>query len=159
MELISHHQPEEIRKGQKETPHVRPLLRILLAGIHLGWTRPAPPGRTESKWSTKDNLETNPITIKSVWEFSWFPLPYCSPPRGTFPDKISCFVSTCVSLDNSFLTVRQEPFGPWKGPPFLQPGRGSLPDIAGTLISDLQPPELWKKILLFISHTVYGTLL
>ena len=26
-----------------------------------------------------------------------------------FPNKISCFVSRCVSLDNSFLSVRQEP--------------------------------------------------
>ena len=38
-----------------------------------------------------------------------------------FPNKISCFVSTCVSSDNSFPIVRQEPsFGPWKGFPFLQ---------------------------------------
>ena len=35
-----------------------------------------------------------------------------------FPNKISCFVSTCVSSDNSFPSVRQEPsFGPWKGTP------------------------------------------
>ena len=40
---------------------------------------------------------------------------------GTLPNKISCFVSICVSLDNSFLSVRQEPtFRPWKGSPFLQ---------------------------------------
>ena len=48
-ELISHHQPKEFRKGQKETPHVRPPPRILLAGIHLDWTRCAPPGRTLSQ--------------------------------------------------------------------------------------------------------------
>ena len=37
------------------------------------------------------------------------------------PNKISCFVSTRVSLDNSFLSVRQEPsFGAWKRSPFLQ---------------------------------------
>ena len=37
------------------------------------------------------------------------------------PDKIACFVSTCVSSDNSFPSVRQEPsFGPWKGSPLLQ---------------------------------------
>ena len=35
-ELISHHQPEEVGKGLKETPRVRPLLRIPLASIHLG---------------------------------------------------------------------------------------------------------------------------
>ena len=38
-----------------------------------------------------------------------------------FPNKISCFVNTCVPSDNLFLRVRQEPsFGPWKGSPFLQ---------------------------------------
>ena len=32
---------------------------------------------------------------------------------------VSCFVSTCVSLDNSFPSVRQEPIlGSWKGFPF-----------------------------------------
>ena len=41
--------------------------------------------------------------------------------RGPFPNKVSCFVSTCVSSDNSFPSVRQEPsFGPWKGSLFLQ---------------------------------------
>ena len=41
--------------------------------------------------------------------------------RVPFPNKISCFVSICVSSDNSFLRVRQEPnFGPWKGSSFLQ---------------------------------------
>ena len=52
-------------------------------------------------------------------QFSCLPLPYCSPPG--YPNKISCFVGTCVSSDNSFLSVRQEPsFGPWKGSLFLQ---------------------------------------
>ena len=37
------------------------------------------------------------------------------------PNKISRFVRTCVSSDNSFPSVRQEPsFGPWKESPFLQ---------------------------------------
>ena len=38
-----------------------------------------------------------------------------------FSNKISCFFSTCVVLNNSFPSVRQEPgVGPWKGSPFLQ---------------------------------------
>ena len=38
--------------------------------------------------------------------------------RVLFPNKISCFVSMCVSSDNSFLSVRQEPhLGPVKDPP------------------------------------------
>ena len=37
------------------------------------------------------------------------------------PNKVSCFVSMCVSSDNSFLSVRQEPtLWRWKGSPFLQ---------------------------------------
>ena len=49
-----------------------------------------------------------------------FPYPTALHP-GALPNKISCFVSTCVSSDNSFPSVRQEPsFGPWKGSPFLQ---------------------------------------
>ena len=37
------------------------------------------------------------------------------------PNKISCFISTCISLENLILSVRQEPtFGPWKESPFLQ---------------------------------------
>ena len=51
--------------------------------------------------------------------------------RVPFPNKISCFVSTCVSLDNSFPSVRQEPsFGPWKGFPFLQ----QMATLGGTLL-------------------------
>jgi len=54
-------------------------------------------------------------------QFSWVPLTLLLSTRVPFTIKISCFVSTCVSLDNSFLSVRQEPsFGPWKGSTFLQ---------------------------------------
>ena len=82
---------------------------------------------SESELLAKDNRETNPITIKPetashVTElFSWVLLPYCFPPGCPFPNKISCFVSPCVSSDNSFLSVRQKPsFRPWKESPFLQ---------------------------------------
>jgi len=81
----------------------------------------------ELEWLAKDHPETNPIPIKPETEshtaeqFFWVPLPYCSPPGCPFPNQISCFVSTCVSSDNSCLSVRQESsFGPWKGSPFLQ---------------------------------------
>ena len=47
-------------------------------------------------------------------------LTYCSLPGCPFPIK-SLALSACVSSDNSFPSVRQEPsFGPWKGSPFLQ---------------------------------------
>ena len=98
-ELISLHQSEEFGKGQKETPHVRPLPRILLSGVHLGWARRAPPGRTlESEWLAKDNPEINPITIKpetvshETEQFSWVPLSSCSPPGYPFPIKSLAFM-------------------------------------------------------------------
>ena len=51
--------------------------------------------------------------------------------RVPFPNKVSCFVSTCVSLDNSFPGVRQEPsFRPWKGSTFPQ----QMATLAGTLL-------------------------
>ena len=41
--------------------------------------------------------------------------------QAPLPNKVSCFASTCVSLDNSYPSVRQEPtLRPWKGFPFLQ---------------------------------------
>ena len=97
------------------------------------WLRNAWATRKASEWEwlAKDNLDTNPITIKPktvshVAElFSWVPLPYCSLPGCPSP-VISCFVSTCVSLDNSFLSE------------LLGPGRGPLP---ATNVSIL-PPNL-----------------
>ena len=75
----------------------------------------------ESEWLARNNRETNPIIIKQQCNkavllvslilllSTWVPL----------PNKASCFVSTCVSLDNSFLSLRQETtLGPWKGFPF-----------------------------------------
>ena len=109
--LVSHHQSEEFWKGQKETSCVWPPPRILLTAIHLGWVMHAPPGQTLSEWLAKDNLEINPIKIKPetsshvAERFSWVLLPYHSPPRH-LSNKSFCFVSSYVSLDNSFPSVR-----------------------------------------------------
>jgi len=123
MELISHHQLEEFRKGQKETLRVHPPPRIPLTSIHLGWAMSVPRGRTESEWLAKDNLETNPINIKPetvshmAEKFSWVPLPCCCLPGCLLPIK-SLALSACVSLDNSFLNVRREPtLGALEGAP------------------------------------------
>ena len=95
---------------------------------HPSWLNKACTTRkdSESEWLAKDNPETNPITIKpetvghEAEQFSWVPLVLLST-RAPFPNKISCFVSTCVSSDNWFPSVRQESsFGPWKASPFLQ---------------------------------------
>ena len=48
---------------------------------------------SESEWLAKDNPEINPTTIKPetashvAEQFSWVPLPYCSPPGCPFPIK------------------------------------------------------------------------
>ena len=102
MELINHHQLEEFEKGQKETPRLPTSLN------HSHWqpswlsnectTRKD----SESEWLVRDNLEINPITIKLktgrhvAEQFSWVPLPYCSPPEHPLPVKSLAF-STHVS--------------------------------------------------------------
>ena len=121
---ISHHQPEEFGKGQKETPCVRPLPRIPLTSIHLGWAMRAPPGKTQLEWLAKDHMETNPITIKpetvshAAEQFSWVPLPYCSPPGCPFPIKslaLSAHVSPQII---HFQVLDKSPVsGPGRGPP------------------------------------------
>ena len=115
-------QPEGLRKGQKETPYVRPPPRILLSGVHLGWTRPAPPGR---RLSQNDGLKKtqrlipspeNP-RLRAMWQSSspGFPSLLLST-RAPFPNKISCFVSTCVSFH--FWVLDKSPVsGPGRGPP------------------------------------------
>ena len=87
----------------------------------------APRKDPESEWSARDNQETNPITVKPetvshvAEQFSWFLYPAALHLGVPLPNEVSCFACTCVSSDNSFPSVRQEPpFGPWKGSPFLQ---------------------------------------
>ena len=82
--------------------------------------------RLELERLAKSHLETNRITIKpetashTAEQSSWV-LTLLLSTQVSFPNKISCFVRTCVSSDNSFLSVRQEPsLGPWKGSLFLQ---------------------------------------
>ena len=67
--------------------------------------------------------ETYLITIKPktasyvARQLSWILLPYCSLPRCAFLKRILLCQNVCL-LENSFLSVRQEPtLGPWKRPP------------------------------------------
>ena len=103
----------------------RPPPRVLLSGIHLGWTRHEPPGRTrKSEWLAQDNRETNPITIKPetashVAElFSWVPLPYCSPPGCPFPIKSLALPAHVSPQTIHFQVLDKSPVsGPGRGPP------------------------------------------
>ena len=62
---------------------------------HPSWLSDACTTRkdSESELLAKDNPETNPINIKPetashmAEQFSWSPLPYCSPPGCPFPIK------------------------------------------------------------------------
>ena len=115
-------------------------------------------------------------------QFSWFPYLLLST-RAPFPNIVSSFVSTCVSLDNSFPSVRQDPtFGPWKGSPFLQqvrkipwrrkwqPTTGFLPGKShgqrilvgysprgrkeSAQLSDLQQQHLQRRHLLWLAYVL-----
>ena len=72
----------------------------------------------------KDHRETNPITVKPetashvAEQFSWVPLPYCSPPGCPFPIK-SLALSAHVSPRTILFQVLDKS-------PVLGPGRGPL---------------------------------
>ena len=148
MELISLYQPEEFGKGQKETPHVRPPPRIF-SGIHLGWIRRAPPGRTESEWLAKDNPETNPITVKPktvshvTEQFSRVPFPYCSPPGCLFPIKSLALSARVSPRTIHFRVLDKSPvLGPGRGPPSYN----TIATINITSIT-MTPAYLWIFII------------
>ena len=79
---------------------------------------------SESEWLAKDNPETNPINIKPetvshvAAQFSWVPLPYCSPLRCPFPIK-SLALSAHMSLRTIHFWVSDKSplLGPRSGPP------------------------------------------
>ena len=119
---MSHHQPEEIRKGQKETPRVLPAP----SRRHPSWLSNACPTRKdpESEWLTKDNQGTNSITIKPetashmAEQFSWVPTPSCSLPGLPFPIK-SLAWSAHVSPQTTYVRILDKSplLGPGSGPP------------------------------------------
>ena len=155
MELISHHQLEEFGKGQKETPCVRSLPRIPLASIHLSWAMRVPPGKTELEWLAKDNPETNPMTIKPetashvAEQFSWVPLPCCSPPGCPFLIK-SLALSAHVSPQTIHFWVLDKS-------PVSGPGRG--PSSCNRIFMDYSTklPKLFKSQVHFKRRKKYGT--
>ena len=72
----------------------------------------------------KDHAETNPITIKPktashmAEQFSWVPLPYCSPPGCPFPIKSLALLAHVSPWTIHFQVLDKSPVsGPRKGPP------------------------------------------
>jgi len=90
MELISHHQLEGLGKVKRKC-HLS--LYLPESCWHSSWLSNECPTRKdpESESLARGHPETNPITIKPETEshvaeqFSWVPLPDCSPPRRPFP--------------------------------------------------------------------------
>ena len=79
---------------------------------------------SESEWLAKDNLEINPITIKLktsshvAEQFSWVPLPYCSPPGCPFPIKSLALSAHVSPRTIHFRVLDKSPVsGPGRGPP------------------------------------------
>ena len=77
----------------------------------------------ELEWLSKDHPETNPITIKPktashrAEQFSWVPLPYCSPPGC--PSQSNLLLCQHVSPQTILFQVLDKSplLGPCKGPP------------------------------------------
>ena len=72
----------------------------------------------------KDHPETNPITIKPdivshvAEQFSWVPLPYCSPPGCPFPIKSLALSAHVSPWTIHFRVLDKSPVsGPGRGPP------------------------------------------
>ena len=87
----------------------QPPPRILLADI--SWLSNVCTTRkdSESEWLAKDNLEMNPFMVKKTqdWETHGRAVRLDSLTQLLFaqvplPNKISCFISTCVSSDIHF---------------------------------------------------------
>ena len=95
----------------------------------------------DSEWLAKDKPETNPITIRPCGRAVLLgSLTLLVSTQLSLSNKISCFLSTCVFLDNSFPSVGQKPtFGSWKGSPFLQ----QMATLVGSLLHcDWHPDQL-----------------
>ena len=99
-------------------PESSSLESILAERLH------APPERTlsqndwpETTWKWIPSPQNPRLRATRQSSSPGFPHP-AALPRAPLPNKVSCFVSTWVSSDNSFPSVRQEPTpGPWKGSP------------------------------------------
>ena len=93
---------------------------------HPSWLNKACTTRkdSESEQLAKDNLEPNPITIKPettshvTKQFSWVPLPYCSPPGRPFPIKPLALSAHVSPQTIHFRVLDKSPvLGPGWGPP------------------------------------------
>ena len=125
MELTSYHQPEGVRKGQKEREDTSPcILPTSQNPSHwnASWLRDAcATGKDpESERLARDNQETHGITINlrrwAAWQSTSPGFPHCcSPP---LPRKVSGFVSTCLLRQFIWVSEKSPVLGSGSGPLF-----------------------------------------
>ena len=128
MELISHHQPRRVwEKSKGDT--TCPSTSQNPSCYHPSWLSNVGATRKDSEleWLAKDHPETNPISVKPetashvAEQFSWVPLPYCSPPGRPFPIKSLPLSARVSPRTIHFRVLDKSPVsGPDRGPPFLQ---------------------------------------
>ena len=93
-------------------------------GAWPGWVACATRKDSELEWLAKDHPETNPITIKpetvshAAEQFSWVPLPSCSPPGCSFPIKSLALSAHVSPRTIHFRVLDKSPVsGPGRRPP------------------------------------------
>ena len=99
---------------------------------HPSWLRDVCATRKDSEleWLATGHPETNPITIKPDTEshtseqFSWVPLPYCSPPGCPFPIKSLALSAHVSPRTIHFQVLDKNPvLGPGRDPPYCNKWR------------------------------------
>ena len=113
--------------------------RILCIGFHLGWAMHVPPGRTLNqtmgwtRWLARDKPQKNPVPLKPetvshmAEQFSWAPLPRCSPPRRPLPIKPLALSARVSPRAVHFWVLDKSPLScPGRGFYFLHQNPGYL---------------------------------
>ena len=120
----------ERSKGDTTCPSI--LQNSSCWGIHPSWLSDACATRKDSEleWLTKDHPETNPITIKpetvshAAEQFSWVPLPYCSPPGCPFLIRSLALSAHVSPRTIHFWMLNKSPVsGPGRSPPSCNTSR------------------------------------
>ena len=117
---------------------------------HPSWLNKACTTRKDSEleWLAKDNLETNPITVKpetvshAAEQFSWVPLPYCSPPGCPFMIKSLALSAHMSPWTIHFWMLDKSPVsGPRRGPSSCNASESGWKELVGqytTLLGQLE---------------------
>ena len=122
---------------------------------------------SELEWLAKDHLETNPITIKpesvsqAAEQFSWVPLPYCSPPGCPFQIKYLALSAHVSPRTVHFWVLDNSPvWGPGRGPPSCNKRRESWELLSLTEYPILLKTNiqcfflLWRMAFCWLTHSI-----